>query len=218
MEEGERAKKSLEEKSNEVTNLTERLTKKDEEIVKFRGECETLRNSCQEESSSLQKKITDLSTELSTSYDEIKNLQKCKSKLEADQSANRWSIEELTEKLKSESDETCKLESLLQEKDSKLQDVENKLSELRKLHDALINDKATADKNLTTSLNTMTSTVEELRSKLKDAEGAIKNKMDEVSDARAEAKKSQTQIAELDIIISSMKEEHTRNSNELKNA
>lgn len=218
VEEGERAKKSLEEKSNEVTNLTERLTKKDEEIVKLRGECETLRNSCQEESSSLQKKITDLSTELSTSHDEIKNLQKCKSKLEADQSANRWSIEELTEKLKSESDKTCKLESLLQEKDSKLQDVENKLSELRKMHDALINDKATADKNLTTSLNTMTSTVEELRSKLKDAEGAIKNKMDEVSDARAEAKKSQTQIAELDIIISSMKEKHTRNSNELKNA
>lgn len=64
----------------------------------------------------------------------------------------------------------------------------------------------------------MTSTVEELKSKLKDSEDAIKNKMDEVSNARAEAKKSQTQIAELNIIISSMKEEHTRNSNELKNA
>lgn len=218
MEEGERAKKNLKEKSDEVTNLTERLMKRDEEITNLRGECETLRNSHQEETSSLQKKITDLSTELSTLRDEIKNLQKCKSKLEADQSANRWSIEELTEKLKAESDKTLKLENSIQEKDSKVQDAENKLSELRKMHDALINDKATADKNLMTSLNTMTSTVEELRNKLKDAEGTIKDKTDEISKTRAEAEKSQTQIIELNGIVSSMKEEHTRNSNELKNA
>jgi len=216
VEEGERAKKNLKEKSNEVTNLTERLTKKDEEIINLRGECETLRNSCQEESL-LQKKITDLSTELSTSRDEIKNLQKCKSKLEVDQSANRWSIEELTEKLKFESDKTSKVENLLQERNLKLQDVENKLSELQKMHDALINDKAIADKNLM-SLNIMTSTIEELKSKLKNAEGTIKDKMDEVSKTNAKVEKSQTQIAELNATISSMKEEHTRNNNELKNA
>ncbi|XP_071580364.1 uncharacterized protein Clip-190 isoform X3 [Temnothorax nylanderi] len=218
VEEGERAKKNLNQISGEFTDLTERLRQKDEKIVNLRGECETLQNSCQEETSSLQKKITDLSTELSTSHDEIKNLQKCKSKLEADQSANRWSIEELTEKLKSESDKTLKLENLIQEKDSKLQDVENKLSELQKMHDALVSDKATADKNLTTSLNTMTSTVEELRNKLKDAEGTIKDKTDEVSKTKAEVENSQTQIAELNATISSMKEEHTRNSNELTNA
>lgn len=218
MEEGERAKKNLKEKSDEVINLTERLMKRDEEITNLREECETLRNSHQEETSSLQKKITDLSTELSTLHDEIKNLQKCNNKLKADQSANRWSIEELTEKLKAESDKTLKLENSIQEKDSKVQDAENKLSELRKMHDALINDKATADKNLMTSLNTMTSTVEELRNKLKDAEGTIKDKTDEISKTRAEAEKSQTQIIELNDIVSSMKEEHTRNSNELKNA
>ncbi|XP_077273312.1 cytoplasmic linker protein 190 isoform X7 [Temnothorax americanus] len=218
VEEGERAKKNLKEISGEFTDLTERLRQKDEEIVNLRGECETLQNSCQEETSSLQKKITDLSTKLSTSHDEIKNLQKCKSKLEADQSANRWSIEELTEKLKSESDKTLKLENSIQEKNSKLQDVENKLSELQKMHDALVSDKATADKNLTTSLNTMTSTMEELRNKLKDAEGMIKDKTDEVSKTRAEVENSQTQIAELNATISFMKEEHTRNSNELTNA
>ncbi|XP_024890153.1 restin homolog isoform X6 [Temnothorax curvispinosus] len=218
VEEGERAKKNLKEISGEFTDLTERLRQKDKEIVNLRGECETLQNSCQEETSSLQKKITDLSTELSTSHDEIKNLQKCKSKLEADQSANRWSIEELTEKLKSESDKTLKLENSIQEKNSKLQDVENKLSELQKMHDALVSDKAIADKNLTTSLNTMTSTMEELRNKLKDAEGTIKDKTDEVSKTRAEVENSQTQIAELNATISSMKEEHTRNSNELTNA
>ncbi|XP_018057396.1 PREDICTED: restin homolog isoform X2 [Atta colombica] len=218
MEEGERAKINLKEKFDQVTNLTEQLTKKDEAIVNLHGECETLRNSYQEETSLLQKKITDLSTELSTSCDDIKDLQKCKSKLEADQSANRWSIEELTEKLKFKSDETSKLENLLQEKDSKLQEVENKLSELRKMHDALINNKATTDKNLTTSLNTMTSTIEELKSKLKDAEGTIKDKIDEISKMRAETEKSQVQITELNTTISSMKEEHTRNNNELKNA
>ncbi|XP_018361118.1 PREDICTED: restin homolog isoform X3 [Trachymyrmex cornetzi] len=218
VEEGERAKINLKEKSDQVTNLTEQLTKKDKEIVNFREECEILRNSYQEEISLLQKKITDLSIELSTSHDDIKDLQKCKSKLEADQSANRWSIEELTEKLKSKSDETSKLENLLQEKDSKLQEVENKLSELRKMHDALVNDKATIDKNLTTSLNTMTSTVEELKSKLKDAEEMIKGKIDEISKTRAETEKSQVQIAELNTTISSMKEEYTRNNNELKNA
>ncbi|XP_018339542.1 PREDICTED: restin homolog isoform X4 [Trachymyrmex septentrionalis] len=218
MEESERAKINLKEKSDQVTNLTEQLTKKDEEIINLHGECETLRNSYQEETSLLQKKITDLSTELSTSRDDIKDLQKCKSKLEADQSANRWSIEELTEKLKSKSDETSKLENLLQEKDLKLQEVENKLSELRKMHDTLVNDKATINKNLTTSLNTMTSTVEELKSKLKDAEETIKDKIDEISKTRAETEKSQVQIVELNTTISSMKEEHTRNNNELKNA
>ncbi|TGZ37085.1 Uncharacterized protein DBV15_11159 [Temnothorax longispinosus] len=218
VEEGERAKKNLKEISGEFTDLTERLRQKDKEIVNLRGECETLQNSCQEETSSLQKKITDLSTELSTSHDEIQNLQKCKSKLEADQSANRWSIEELTEKLKSESDKTLKLENSIQEKNSKLQDVENKLLELQKMHDALVSDKAIADKNLTTSLNTMTSTMEELRNKLKDAEGTIKDKTDEVLKTRAEVENSQTQIAELNATISSMKEEHTRNSNELTNA
>ncbi|KYQ60205.1 CAP-Gly domain-containing linker protein 1 [Trachymyrmex zeteki] len=218
MEEGECAKKDLKEKYNQVTNLTEQLTMKDEEIVSLRGECEILRNSYQEEISLLQKKIMDLSTELSTSRDDIKDLQKCKSKLEANQSANRWSIEELTEKLKSKSDETSKLENLLQEKDSKLQEVENKLSELRKMYDALVNDKATTHKNLTTSLNTTTSMVEELKSKLKDAEGTIKDKIDEISKTMAEAEKSQVQIAELNTTISLMKEEHTRNNDELKNA
>ncbi|XP_018397949.1 PREDICTED: restin homolog isoform X2 [Cyphomyrmex costatus] len=218
IEEGECAKKNLKEKSDQVTNLTEQLTKKDEEIVNLREECETQRNFCQEETSLLQKKITDLSSELSISRDEIKDLQKCKSKLEADQSANRWSIEELTEKLKSESDGTSKLENLLQEKDLKLQETENKLSELRKMYDTLVNDKATTDKNLTTSLSTMTSTIEEFKNKLKDAEGTIKNKMDEISKTRAEAEKSQVQIAELNTTISSMKEENIRNSNELKNA
>ncbi|KAG5346191.1 CLIP1 protein, partial [Acromyrmex charruanus] len=218
VKEDEHTKINLKEKSDQVTNLTEQLTKKDEEIVNLRGESETLRNSYQEETSLLQKKITDLSTELSTSRDDIKDLQKCKNKLEADQSANRWSIEELSDKLKSKSDETSKLENLLQEKDSKHQEVENKLSELQKMHDALVNDKATIDKNLTTSLNTMTSTVEELKSKLKDAEGTIKDKIDEISKTRAETEKSQVQIVELNTTISSMKEEHTRNNNELKNA
>lgn len=218
VEEGERAKKNLKEVSDEITHFMEQLKKKDEEIVNLRGKCDTLQNSFQEETSSLQKKITDLSTELSTSHDEVKNLQKCKSKLEADQSANRWSIEELTEKLKFESDKTLKLENLIREKDSKLQDVESKLSELRKMHDALVNDKATVDKNLTTSLDTMTSTVEELKNKLKDAEGTIKDKADEVSKTRAEVEKSRTQITELNATISSMNEEHTRDSNNLKNA
>ncbi|KAG5323702.1 CLIP1 protein, partial [Pseudoatta argentina] len=217
VKEGEHTKINLKEKSDQVTNLTEQLTKKDEEIVNLRGESETLRNSYQEETSLLQKKITDLSTELSTSRDDIKDLQKCKNKLEADQSANRWSIEELSDKLKSKSDETSKLENLLQQKDSKHQEVENKLSELQKMHDTLVNDKATIDKNLT-SLNTMTSTVEELKSKLKDAEGTIKDKIDEISKSRAEMEKSQVQIVELNTTVSSMKEEHTRNNNELKNA
>lgn len=218
VEENECVKKNLKEMSGEVTNLMEQLKKKDEEVVNLRRECETLQNSCQEETSSLQKKVTDLSTELSTSHDEIKNLQKCKSKLEADQSASRWSIEELTEKLKSESDKTSKLKNSIQEKDLKLQDAENKLSELQKINDALINDKTTADKNLTTSLNTMTSTMEELKNKLKDAEGTIKDKTDEMSKTRAEVEKSQTQIAELNATISSMKEEHICNTNKLKNA
>ncbi|CAL1689353.1 unnamed protein product [Lasius platythorax] len=218
LKESEHIKKNLEEKSDEIAKLTERLTKKEEEIANLCGEHKTLQNSHEEQISSSQKQIADLSTELATSRDEIKNLQKFKNKLEADQSANLWSIEELTEKLKVESDTSSNLKNLIQEKSLKLQDTENKLSELQKTHDALINDKAAADNNLTTSLNTMTSTIEELNGKLKDAERMIRDKTDEVSKARAETEKSQAQIIEMDATISSMKEKHIRSSDELKNA
>jgi len=80
-----------------------------------------------------------------------------------------------------------------------------------------VNAPTISDKNLM-SLNTMTSTIEELKSKLKNAEGTIKDKMNEVSKTNAEVEKSQTQIAELNATISSIKEERTRNNNELKNA
>ncbi|XP_011345074.2 restin homolog isoform X3 [Ooceraea biroi] len=219
LEEGERAKKSLEERSREVASLSERLTKREKEIVDLRGEYETSQSSHKEEISSLQKKVVDLSAELSSSQDEMKNLQKFKSKLEADQSASRWSIEELTEKLRTESDKASKLEDAIREKDSKLRDAENRWSELQKMNDALATDKAAADKNLNASLNTMTATVEELRVELQNAEEAIRGKADEVSKVRAEAENSRAQIAELNATISSMREEHARNSNEqLKNA
>ncbi|XP_029668458.1 restin homolog isoform X2 [Formica exsecta] len=218
LKENEHIKKNLEEKSGEIANLTERLTKKEEEIVNLCGEHKNLQSSHEEQISSFQKQITDLSTQLTTSCVEIKNLQKFKNKLEADQSANLWSIEELTEKLKVELDKSLKLENLIQEKNLKLQDTENKLSELQKMHDALVNDKAAGDKNLTMSLNTMTNAVEELNGKLKDAEKMIKDKTDEVSKARAEIEKSQAQIIEMDATISSMKNEHIRRNDELKNA
>ncbi|KAL6426794.1 hypothetical protein ACFW04_009253 [Cataglyphis niger] len=218
LKESEHIKKNLEEKSGEIANLTERLTKKEEEIVNLREEHKTLQSSHEEQIFSFQKQIADLSAQLTTSCVEIKTLQKFKNKLEADQSANLWSIEELTEKLKAESDKSSKLENLIQEKSLKLQDTENKLSELQKTHDTLINDKAAADKNLTTSLNTMTNAIEELNGKLKDAEKMIRDKTDEVSKARAEMEKSQAQIIEMDAAISSMKNEHIRSSDELKNA
>lgn len=214
----EHIKKNLEKKSGEIADLTEKLTKKEQEIVNLCEGRKTLQSSHEEQISSFQKQIADLSTELTTSRDEMKNLQKLKNKLEANQSANLWSIEELTENLKTESDKSSKLEDLIQEKNLKLQDIENKLLELQKTHDTLVNDKAAIDKNLTTSLNTMNSTIGELNGKLKDAEKIIRDKTDEVSKARAEMEKSQAQIIEMDSTISSMKEEHIRSSNELQNA
>ncbi|XP_011253099.1 restin homolog isoform X4 [Camponotus floridanus] len=218
LEESEHIKTSLEKKSGEIADLTERLTKKEQEIVNLSEEHKTLQSSHEEQISSFQKQIVDLSTELTTSRDEITNLQKLKNKLEANQSANLWSIEELTEKLKIESDKSSKLEDLIQEKKLKLQDAENKLSELQKTHDTLVNDKAVVDKNLTTSLNTMTSTIEELNGKLKDAEKIIGDKTDEMSKARTEMEKSQAQIIEMGSTISSIKEELIRSNNELQNA
>ncbi|XP_029160985.1 CAP-Gly domain-containing linker protein 2 isoform X3 [Nylanderia fulva] len=218
LKESEHIKTNLEKNSEEIVNLTEKLTKKEEEIANLRKEHKTLQNSHEEQVSSFQKQIADLSNELTTSRDEITNLQKIKNKLEADQSGNLWSIEELTEKLKAESDASSNLKNFIQEKSLKLQDTENKLSELQNIYDALINDKAAADKNSTTSLNTMTNAIKELNGKLKDAEKMIKDKADEVSKARAETEKSQAQIVEMDAKISSMKEEHIRNNEELKNA
>ncbi|XP_012224078.1 CAP-Gly domain-containing linker protein 1 isoform X3 [Linepithema humile] len=216
--EAERVKKDLEGKSGEVVQLAERLTKKEEEITNLRKECETLRNSHKEQTSSLQKNVADLSAELSISRNEVKDLQQSKNKLEINQSADRWSIEELTEKLNAEVRKTSELECLIQKKDAQLCDAENKSSELQRINESLTTDKETADKNLTTSLNTMTSTVEELKNKLKDAEETIVDKTNQISKTKAEIEKSQEQVAELNATISSMKEEHGLNCNELKNA
>ncbi|XP_014485413.1 PREDICTED: restin homolog isoform X2 [Dinoponera quadriceps] len=218
VDEGECVKMSLAERSREIASLLERLTCSEEEIAALRGRCETGQRFHEEEASSLRKKIADLSAELSKFQDEMKNLQKSKGKLEADQSANRWTIEELTEKLNVVSENTLKLEDLLREKDSKLQDAENKLLELRKTNDALATDKEASDKNLTASLNSATSTVKELKNQLKSAEQTIGAKTNEVSKARAEIEKCIAQIAELNTTVSSIGEERTRSSNELKDA
>lgn len=214
----ERIKENLVEKSHDVDNLSERLVKREQEIVDLRGQCEILRNSHEEETSSLRKDISDLSAELSISRDEIKNLQKSKSKLEADQSANRWSIEELTEKLNVQLNKTSKLENLIREKDLKLEDMEHKLSELHVINDSLTADKEMSDKNLTASLNSMTNTIEELRTKLKNAEDIIKDKTIEILKAIERAEKSDAQVAISNDIISSIQEEHIRISDELKYA
>jgi CAP-Gly domain-containing linker protein 1 len=196
LEESEQIKKNLEEKSNQVVSLLEQLTTKEKEIADFHS----------------------LVTELSTSQNEIINLQQSKSKLETDQRANQWAIEELTEKLKVESDKTAKMENTIREKDSKLQDAENRLSELQRMNDSLTIDKATTDKNLNASLNTMIATVEELRVKLQNTEEVVRGKTDELSKAKVESENSHAQIAELNAMISSIKEEYIRNNNKLKNA
>lgn len=215
---GERIKENLVEKSREVDSFSKQLIKKEQEIVNLHSQYETLQNSRKEETSLLRKEISDLSAELSTSQDEIKNLQKSKSKLEADQSANRWSIEELTEKLNVQLNEMSKLENLIVEKDLKLDDKENKLSELHAINEALIIDKEMSDKNLTASLNSMTNTIEELRTKLKNTEDMVKDKTIEVSKAREKAEKSDALITELNAMIASMQHEHACISAELRDA
>lgn len=218
VDEGKRAKEDLAVKSQEVVSVSERLTKREEEIADLRNQCEILRNSHEKETSLLRDEIAHLLAELTTSQDEMKNLQKSKSKLEADQSANRWSIEELTEKLNAELAKTSKLENLIREKDSKFQDVENALSELHKTNDTLLIDKETSEKNLTASLNAMTSTVEELRGKLRTAEETISDRTDKISKVRAETEELRTQITELSSIISSIRDEYICINNEMKNA
>ncbi|XP_072747048.1 uncharacterized protein Clip-190 isoform X3 [Anoplolepis gracilipes] len=159
--------------------------------------------------------ISNLTERLTKKEKEIVNLREVHKTME---SSHEEQIASFRKELKTESDKSSKLENLIEEMNLKFQDTENKLSELQKTHDALVNDKTAADKNWTISLNTMTSTIEELKDKLKDAENIIRDKTDEVSKTRAEMEKSQAQIIEMNAAISSMKEDHVRNSDELKNA
>ncbi|XP_032683862.1 CAP-Gly domain-containing linker protein 2-like isoform X2 [Odontomachus brunneus] len=216
--EGECVKESLAERSREVASLSERLTRSEEEVTALHGQCKTLQRFHEGEASSLQTEVARLSIELSTCQDEIKNLQKLKNKLEADQSASRWTIEELTEKLNVETENMIKLEDLIRNKDSMLQDAENKLLELQGVNEALATDKEASNKNLTASLNSVSRTVEEFKSKLKNAEETIEDKSNEASRAGAEVEKCHAQIAELNATLSSVREEQTRSNNELKNA
>ncbi|XP_011148212.2 restin homolog isoform X3 [Harpegnathos saltator] len=218
IDEGECAKEKLADRSREVTSLLEQLKHSEEQITALRSQCENLQKSHEEETSSLRKEIAGMLSELLTSRDEMKNLQKLKNKLEADQSANRWTIEELTEKMHIESENALKLLNSVQEKDSKLHDMENKLAELQRMNDALSTDKEACDKNLTSSLNSLTSMIEELKNKLKNAEETIENKADRLLEAKVEVEKCHTQIAELNTAVSSMREEQMRNADELKNA
>ncbi|XP_076674021.1 cytoplasmic linker protein 190 isoform X3 [Andrena cerasifolii] len=214
--ETEHVKHNLKEKSEEVLSLQNELHNNKEEVLSLQKQCDALQNSHKEEVSSLQKQLNDLHAELTASQEETKALQKVKSKLDADQSANRWSIEELTEKLTAEVGNRAKLESLISEKDSALQEVQSKYKELQKANEALIATKETTDKNLESSLDTMSNEVKELKDKLVDATNAIKDKEDSLSQMRKEAEQTVTQILGLNDTIESMKEDQARNLDELK--
>ncbi|XP_076183086.1 cytoplasmic linker protein 190 isoform X2 [Ptiloglossa arizonensis] len=202
----------LKEIINENEHIKNNLVEKSEKMLNLANE---LKNS-KEEIFSLQKQISNMQAELAASQEETKNLQKIKSKLEADQSATRWSIEELTEKLATETENRSKLESLISEKDSVFQEIQNKYLELQKLNEALIVSKETTEKNLTTSLDTTSNEVKELKDKLNSATETIKIKEDAFIQMKKEVERTEAQILKLNDTIVSMKQEQTHNMEETK--
>ncbi|XP_076626899.1 cytoplasmic linker protein 190 isoform X2 [Colletes latitarsis] len=214
--ENERVKENLMEKSEETLNLANELKNSQEKVTNLQKQCDTLQNSHNEEIFSLQKQIDEIQAELAASQEETKTLQKMKSKLEADQSAHRWSIEELTEKLTAEVESRSKLESLILEKDSNFQEIQSKYLELQKTNEALIVNKETTDKSLTTSLDTMSNEVKQLKDKLVDATETIKIKEDALIQMTKSTEQTEAQISKLNDTIASMKEQQAHSTEEIQ--
>ncbi|XP_033184616.2 cytoplasmic linker protein 190 isoform X1 [Bombus vancouverensis nearcticus] len=216
IKENDYIKEELKERTQESLNLSNELKNNKEEILNLQKQHETLKNTHKEEVSSLQKVIDNIKTELTTSQETTKTLQKIKSKLEANQSANRWTIEELTEKLEAEATNRAKLESLMTEKDSNLHELQKKYEELQKTNEALIANQEATDKNLTTSLDSMSSEVKELRDKLDVAAEMIKVKEDALVQMKKETEHTEAQILKLNDTVASIQREQTDNVEEMK--
>ncbi|KAL2718981.1 restin isoform X8 [Vespula squamosa] len=206
---------TLKEKCKMISDLTEQLNKIEEEKVILRKRYETAEESFKKESSSLLKQLDDVKTQLITSQEEMKVLQKAKVKLEADQSANRWSIEELTEKLTSETEARSKIESLISEKDSKIKSLENVLSDLRREKETITLNKETIHQDFTNALDTMENTITDLNKKLIVATGDIETKSNELAVAQAEAEQRKTQISELAKELDSFKNSQIQSNDKL---
>ncbi|XP_061928382.1 restin homolog isoform X9 [Apis cerana] len=209
-------KEQLKEKSQESLNLSNELENNKKEVINFKKQYETLNNSLKEEIFSLQKEISSLKMELKTSQEETKILQKTKSKLEANQSANRWTIEELTDKLEIEIANRSKLELLITEKDINLHELKKKYEELQKTNESLISSKETSDKDLTTSLDVMHHEIKELKDKLIAATEIIKDKENALIETKKEAEQFETQLSKLNDTLIFMQKEQRDKVNDMK--
>ncbi|XP_035739446.1 CAP-Gly domain-containing linker protein 1-like isoform X6 [Vespa mandarinia] len=208
---------TLNDKCKMISDLTEQLKKIEEEKVILRERYETAEGSFKIESLSLQKQLDDVKIELIKSQEEMKILQKAKVKLEADQSANRWSIEELTERLTLETEARSKVESLIVEKDLKIKSLENILTDLRREKETVTLNKETIHQDFTNTLNTMESTIADLNNKLIVATGNIETKSNELAVAQAEAEQRIKQMSELAIELDYFKNSQIQFNDKLNN-
>ncbi|XP_017893436.1 restin homolog isoform X3 [Ceratina calcarata] len=216
IKETECVKEEIKEKSQEALNLSNELKATKNKIIDLQKQCENLQNSHKEELSSLQQEINNLKSELAASQEETNNLQKVKSKLEANQSANRWSIEELTDKLKIEEESRSKLELLVAEKESSLQELQKKHEELMQAKEALFVSKEAGDKNLAMSLDAMSNEVKELKEKLAASTATIEVKDGVIVQMKKDVEETTAQISKLNETVASMQKEQTDKVNEMK--
>ncbi|XP_043504569.1 CAP-Gly domain-containing linker protein 1 isoform X1 [Polistes fuscatus] len=196
---------SLKEKCNLISDLNDKLKKIEEDKVILRKEYEIAEESFKKESLDLQKQLDDAKTQLIASKEEIQALQKAKVKLEANQSASRWSIEELTDKLNSETKARTKLDSIIAEKDSKIKSLDDALSDLRREKEMINLNREMINQETVNTLSSMENTIADLNEKLVVATGNIETKSNELAIAQAEAEQRKTQISELTVESDSLK-------------
>ncbi|KAG7198920.1 hypothetical protein KM043_015737 [Ampulex compressa] len=132
--------------SKEITSLINQLDTSKKEINMLQENLERL--------NIMENEMTDLKVQLEAYCQEIIALNKAKSKLEADQSANRWSIEELTEKLSSESCKVLELTNILSQKETEFQESQRKLFDLQNIDVQLRSDFNNVEKVLKEELKT----------------------------------------------------------------
>ncbi|KAI4503130.1 hypothetical protein M0802_002174 [Mischocyttarus mexicanus] len=208
---------SLKEKTNLISDLTDKLKKIEEDNVILRNEYKTAEESFKKESLNLEKQLEDAKTQLIASKEEMQALQKAKVKLEANQSASRWSIEELTDKLNSETEARTKLDSIIAEKDSKIKSLDDALSDLRREKEMINLNREMTNQETSNVLNSMENTIADLNEKLVAATGNIETKSNELAILQAETEQSKTLISKLTVESDSLKNSLIQINDELNN-
>ncbi|XP_066597126.1 CAP-Gly domain-containing linker protein 1 isoform X2 [Prorops nasuta] len=194
LQRGKETEENLRQKSDIINELNIQLKKSQDEANTNQEQLTNLKIAWEADKVAFQKKVNYLETTLKESQEELSSLKKINVKLESEQSANRWTIEEFTEKLQLECENRSRLEKQIQDKVLECHVIEERLFNFEKDTESVNICKENENKDLKVSLEKMTANLEELKNKLNKAEESIAIKEEETTSLKEARLKSDIEL------------------------